>query len=295
MINLSERVADSYRQGKTPKANPGNKVTSKRRKLYSIIKDRTGGDPQAEMDYAVKIIQKERPKIENYVLSKNEVPADDIQDLIMQAYQLRCDEIDSHSKMLSVSEGEAGIFLEEDEAESETANNPAADSFIGELFAPIGIAAKHIQGDDSDSFVDSGLVSGIINTIGSKVDKGTLRRAAENKKAGVLGFLSGGKNQYELLRTYLQDPANAAEKQAVLKGTITDITQLKGYGGAAGQAGGNRNMGAGLNVAGVDVLKAIEDQKKKDAIKKALPFVIIGLIVIILVTILIVKKNAKSN
>lgn len=294
MLNLSEKIADSYRKGENPKSNPGNPVTSRRRKLFTTIKERTGGDPDAELNYSMKIIQRERPKIEDYIISKNEVPLDRIEDLIMQAYQLRCSEIDNTAKTLGVSEGEAGIFLEDDEAETETANNPEADNFIGELFAPIGIAAKHLNG--SDNFVDAGLVSGIINTVGTKVDKGTLKRAAENKPSGVLGFLSGGKKQYELLRAYLQNPANTAEKDGVLRGTITDISQLKGYGGGDLPVKSGANIaGGGLNVAGVDVLKAIEDQKKKDAIKKALPFIIIGIVVIILVTVLIVKKNASNK
>lgn len=295
MINLSEKIADSYRKNRNPKANPGNVVTSRRRKLYSTIKDRTGGDADAEFDYAMKIIGKERAKIENYVISKNEVPMDNLAELVMQAFNLRCQEIDQTARTLNVSDAEAGLFIEDDEAESALANNGEQDNFLGELFAPIGIAAKHLSGgeDSNDNFVDAGLVSGVINTIGGKVDKGTLKRAAQNKPSGILGFLSGGKKQYELLRSYLQDPKNAAEKDKVLKGIITDISQLAGYGGQL-PANNSGILPNGVNIAGIDVLKAIEDQKKKEAIKKALPFIIIGLIVIILITVLIVK-NANRN
>lgn len=300
MHNLSEKVADSYRQGKKVKSNPSNPVTSRRRKLYSVIKERTGGNAQAELDYAISIINQERPKIENYILSKNEVPMDKIEDLIMQAYQLRSQEIDHTASLLGVSDGEAAIFLEDDEASSETANDNEVDNFIGELFAPIGLAAKHLHGNSGglstpNNFVDAGLIGGLINTVGSKVNNADLRRAAQDKPAGILGFLgAGGTAGYNALRNYFKVPANADEKARVIAGQITDVSQLRGYGGAVAATSGTNILPGGINVAGVDVIKAIETQKKQEAIKKALPFIIIGLVVIIVVTILIVR-NAKHK
>lgn len=292
MINLSERVADSYRKNEKAKANPANAVTSRRRKLYSVIKERTGGDPSAELEYSMKIIQKERPKLENYVISKNEVPADSIQDLILQAYKLRCDEIDSTASMLGVSDGEASIFLEGDEAESDLANNPETENFIGELFAPVGIAAKHITSmEGANNFVDPSLVQGVLGTAGNILDKSALKRAANNKPSGVVGLLTGGKKEYDLLRKYLQDPKNADEKDAVLRGIITDVTQLRGY--ALGTTG-NVIAGGGVRVLANDVIDQIAQQKKREIINKNLPFIIGGLILIIVVTVLIVK-NANRN
>lgn len=287
MINLSEKIADSYRKNTPAKANPANPVTSRRRKLYQVIKERTGGDPSAELEYSLRIIKQERPKIESYVISKNEVPLENLEDLIMQAYQLRCNEIDSTAKILNVSDAEAGLFLEDDEAESEIANNPEAENFIGEFFAPIGLAAKHLTTHDS---LDGSLIEGVTNTIGNMIDKGALKRAAQNKKAGIIGGISGGKKEYELLRTYLQNPANSDEKNLVLNGTITDTTQLRGYGGAAGTVG---NAG-GVKILAKDVIDKIAREKKNEVIRKNLPYIIIGLVVIIIVTILIVK-NAKRK
>jgi hypothetical protein len=301
MLNLSEKIADSYRKGIPAKANPGNPVTSRRRKLFSTIKERTGGDPEAELDYSLRIIQKERPKIESYILSKNEVPQDNIADLVTQAYQLRCKEINDTQATLGVSEAEAGIFLEDDEAETAQANSPEQDNFIGELFAPIGIAAKHIhvkkhvqRGNGADQFVDASLVTGLLNTAGGILDKGALKRAAQNKPSGIVGLLTGGKKEYELLRTYLNDPKNADEKDQVLKGVITDVHELRGYAGSSSTGGGLANVGYGVKVAGTDVLKAIEDAKKKEAIKKALPLIIIGVIALIVVTVLIVKHANRK-
>jgi hypothetical protein len=293
MKDVASKVANAYRTNTNPKANPNNRITVRRRRMYDKINKDSGGDENAKFQTCMNILKRNRGRLQSYIISRNETPMDSLEDLTLQAYALRCNEIESTARMMGVTEGEAGIFLEEDESDMETANNPDAKNRVGELFAPIGIAAKHIS-TKGDNFVDAGLVSGIINTVGSKVDKGTLKRAAENKPSGLLGFLSGGKKQYELLRSYLQDPKNVDEKNAVLKGIITEVTQLKGYGGQIPASGGTQILPGGVNIAGIDVLKAIEDQKKKEAIKKMLPMILIGLAVIILIVVLI-TKNANRN
>jgi len=290
-MNLSEKVADSYRLGMPSKANPGNRITARRRKLFSTIKERTGGDPETEMQFAMEIIRKNRPKIDAYIISKNEVPLDTNEDATLQAYQLRCNEIEQMANILGVSEAEAGIFIEDDESENEDANNYEQENSIGELFAPIGIAAKHISGGtDSNSFVDENLIIGAINTLGAKFDAGALKRAAQDKSMGIAGFISGGKDEYNMLRAYLQDPKNADEKAKVLSGVIKDVRELRGYGGTAGTSG----QGTGVKLLAKDVIDEIARQKKREAINKALPFIIIGIAAIILITVLIVKR-AKSK
>ncbi len=162
------------------------------------------------------------------------------------------------------------------------------------MFAPIGIAAKHLsyQGDGSDNYLDGGLVTGLINTIGGKLDAGQLKRAAENKPSGIVGALTGGKKEYERLRAYLQNPANAEEKARVLNGQITNVNQLQGYGG--GNTGNTGLNLPNLNIAGTDVVAEMIRIKKREEIKKMLPFIIIGVVLIIFVTFLI-AKNAKSK
>lgn len=288
MVNLSERVADSYRKGSKVSVDHSNPVTHRRRKLYQTIKERTGGDPSRELEYSLSIIAKERPKLEAYVLSKNEVPMDNLEDLVMQVYQLRSNEIDDAANTLDLDDAEAGIFLESDEAETELANNPEAENFVGELFAPVGIAAKHLSEPDS---LDPNIITGITSAIGSKFNKAALKRAAQNKPAGVAGVLTSGKKSYEILRKYLQEPDNKDEKDLVLKGVITDVTQLRGYG--AGSINDVQTTG-GVKVAANDVLHQIRKNETNKAIKENLPIVIIGLVVIIVITVLIVK-NAKRS
>lgn len=285
MNNVSEKVADSYRTNSKPVANPNNKVTRNRRKLFATIKERTGNDPNAELDYSLAIINRERPKIESYVINKNEVPADKLEDLVKQAYALRCVEIDSTANTLGVSENEANIFLEDDEADTEESNNYEAENFIGELFAPIELAVKHLN-SGADNFIDPSIITGITNVAGQKIDSAQLRRAAQNKPSGIIGMLSGGKGEYELLKSYLQKEENKDEKQKVLSGIITNVSQLRGYGNIGG--------GKGVNIAASDVINEIAKQKRKEEINKILPYVLIGVVAIILITVYI-SKNAKSN
>lgn len=287
MLNLSEKIADSYRNKKASKANPANRITNKRRKLFEHIKERAGGNPESELLYSMQMIKKNRPKIDAYILSRNETPLDSAEDAALQAYQLRCNEIEEAASILGVSEGEAGIFIEDDEAETAAANNYEGESSLGELFAPIGIAAKHLANPDADNFLDAGLVTGIANTIGEKIDIGALKRAAQNKPSGIIGFLSGGNKEYDAVRAYLQRPENIAEKNAVIAGTITSASQLKGFGGLPANS-------TGVKVLAKDVIDEITRQKKREAINKALPFIIIGIAAIILITVLIVKR-AKNK
>lgn len=287
MLNLSEKIADSYRNKLPAKANPANKITNRRRKLFEHIKERTAGNADTELQYSMEFIKKNRPKIDAYIMSRNEVPLDSNEDVALQAYQLRCNEIEEAASILGVSEGEAGIFIEDDEAETAEANNYEGESSLGELFAPIGIAAKHLSTPSADSFLDAGLVTGIANTIGEKIDVGALKRAAQNKPAGIVGFLSGGSKEYDAIRAYLQRPENIAEKNAVIAGTITSAMQLKGFGGLPANT-------TGVKVLAKDVIDEITRQKKREAINKALPFIILGIAAIILITVLIVKR-AKNK
>ena len=290
MQNISEKVADSIRRNAKPNANPANKVTASRRKLFQNIKERTGGNVKAEMDFAISILERERPKIEKYVLSMNEVPMDNIGELATQAYNLRCREIDTVMKTINVSEPEALIFIENDESETENSFNDETNDFIGHLFAPVGIVAKNMH-NENDNFIDPSIIGGIVNTVGGKLGAAQLKRAAENKNSGIVGFLTGGKNEYEIIRKYLQDPANVAEKNAVLAGTIKDVSQLKGF----AQLAPSINQGLGVNVAGSDVVSEIARIKRRETFNKYLPFVIIGLIVLIFATIYITKHASKNK
>ncbi len=292
MQTLSEKVANSYRDGSTVKPEANNKTTRKRRALYKKIMNQSHGNIGDQIAMSLNIIKQNRPLVESYVLSQNEVPLDNIEDLVKQAYELRSKEIDDTAQLLQVSEGEANIFLEADSSFQSGVNNFQGGADLGELFAPIGIAAKHLSftGEDSepDSFIDANLVSGVIGTIGGKLDSAQLKRAAENKPSGIVGALTGGKKEYETLRSYLQNPKNADEKAAVIKGVINSVYQLRGY--STGGITLNQGVG-GVNIAGVDVIEEIARQKRREAIRKAIPFLIIGVVVIVLVTFLIVRKK----
>jgi hypothetical protein len=75
------------------------------------------------------------------------------------------------------------------------------------------------------------------------------------------------------------------EKNKILAGVIKDVSELRGF--AALQ---NTEGGSGVKLLAKDVIDEIARQKKKEAIKKALPFIIIGIAAIILITVLIMKR-----
>ena len=285
MSILSEAMAESFRSGFVNPPNANNKVTTGRRKLYEHILGQAGGDPNGELDYSMKLIKDGEPDIQKYVLSKGETPAPDAEDLALQAYNLRCQEIDNIANTIGVPDTDAQIFLEQDEDEAKGANSSAVDSNIGALFAPIGLAAKHLHrkgvaghADNAAGGLLGGLLSGVIGAAGAKINSGDLMRAAEGKSAGIFGALgTGGTKFYDALRAYLQNPANADEKQNVLNGTITDVSMLRGYqslpqGGLAVQA------------------QQVTSQLKANAIQQYLPYIFIGVIVLIVIIVVATKS-----
>jgi len=285
-------MAEGFRTGETPTPNKNNRQTTNRRKLYRQIKEQAGGDPSGELDYSLQIIRENLPTIQQYVMSRGEVPAEGIEDLTLQAYNLRSNEARGIADTLGVGINDALIFLEDDEATNIEANIGQPENFLGMYAAPIEIAAQRLNNptdkDQVDNFVDPALVAGLINTAGEKINSSKLMRAAQNKPAGVVGLLSaGGTKAYDALRKYLQDPKNADEKKAILAGTITDVSQLR-FGGATDQI---PNTGGGLKMLASDLADEVAKQKKKEMIRKYLPFIIVGLVLLIVVVYFVARKK----
>ncbi len=294
---IGEIMAESFRGGNIPTPNKNNQQTANRRKLYAQIKEQGGNDPDAELDYALSIVRENLPTIQQYVMSRGEVPADSVEDLTLQAYNLRQTEAQNLAQTLDVNVNDALIFLEDDEASNIDANIGTTDNFLGMYSAPVEIAASHllnrIPKDQVDNFVDPALVAGLLNTAGEKINSSKLRRAAENKPAGVVGLLSaGGTKAYNALRTYLQDAKNKDEKAAVLNGTITDVSQLRlnntdqvpevpGQGGLFGQ----------IKLTAKQLADEVAKQKKKEYIQKYLPIAIIGLVLLIVIVYFVARKK----
>ena len=318
MSKISEVIAESYRGGRQVKPNVTNKLSVARKKMYEKIKNATGEDPDTELDYSLQLIKENTPQIQRYVMSQNELPADNSKGLAVQAYKLRCNQISAVAQALGVADNEAQVFLEQDEAESMDLESSDSDNYLGQLFAPIGIAATRIEqrkykargrGDNYTEVADSydtqpenlsgDLVSGITQTIGNKVNTSTLIRAAQNKPAGLLGFLStGGTAHYNALRDYFQKNPTIAKQ--VISGAIRDESQLPGWGinqlGTTPTDSTNildRLAGTGSNIGAPDILDAIRKSETKRQINKMLPFIIAGVVILIVATILITKSASK--
>jgi hypothetical protein len=247
----------------------------------------------------MQLIKDGVPQIQRYILSQNETPANNINDLTVQAYKLRCRQISDVAKAMDIPLHEAEVWLEMDESEDITLENSNSDTYLGSLFAPIGVASTRLEQrkkkglayDPSYSMsekpdnLDANLVTGIVNTIGAKVSNADLRRAAQNKSAGILGFLgAGGTVHYNALRAYFQKNPNVAAQ--VINGTITDESQLPNWQG----------LPAGANVINSnDVVNSVAAYQKQQALKQYLPIVLIGIVALVIIIVLITKGASKNK
>lgn len=299
MSNIANALTEMYRTGKHIKPARTNAITRARVKQYEDIKNATGEDGASELDYSRQIIKDNLPIVERYVLSQNETPARKTDDLIKQAYQLRCRQIDNVAKSMDIPTDEAEVWLEMDEAEDMNLETAGADSFLGSLFAPIGVAATRLQQkakkglayDPAYSMPDNldlgAVLGGATQVIGGALTTSELKRAAANKPAGVVGALStGGTSHYNDLRAYFQK--NPTVAQQVLSGAITSENQLPNWSGSL--------IGTGANMLNSnDITGSIADYQRKQQLKKMLPVIIIGVVALIIVTILITKGASKNK
>jgi hypothetical protein len=312
-MSISEHIANSYASGKKPKVNINNKFTRKRMKLYENIKENTGENPDSELDFSRQIIGENLPKVQRYIMSQNETPSDNLDNLIKQAYSLRCNQINAISSSLDISDRDAQILIEEDEHEANEIEANGKDEFLAELFAPIGIAATRLQmkhkkdqaeAENLDGEADNlsgdlgNILGGVLGIAGTKISAGDFKRAAQNKPAGVLGALgAGGTSHYNALRSWFsQYPKIAA---LVVSGQIPDEASLYYYvqqQNVISQGGAKISMPPVSAIGSTpinsnDIVGGIADYQKKQALKKALPLIIIGAVALIIVIVLIARKK----
>ena len=118
--------------------------------------------------------------------------------------------------------------------------------------------AESISENDNESEADNfiGDIIGAVSSVANKaINKAEQKRAGQGKGTGLLKTLSG-------------------------------IT-----GGAVPDAGRTSGFGKNISIAADEVIKKIKEAETKKQINKLLPFVIIGVVVIVLVTYLIAKKK----
>lgn len=280
MKSFSE-LLDMQTRGEFKGPDANNAVTQKRRKLGASIIGKANGKKEVAYNLAMQALENYTPRLQEFVLSHGEEPAPNLNDLVQQVYELRMKEAAESADILSINPAQGMLFLEQQESDFYDDSGYIGDDFLGEMWAPIEIAYGHIAKGayDPDGFVDPALVSGIINTVGTKVNAATLKRAAQGKKPGILGFLStGGKAHYNGLIAYFT--ANPKVALQVINGEITDESMLPGWKVAPVQPPSNPLVDAGNKIAG-------------DKIKQALPYLIIGFVIILAVIYFTARASKK--
>lgn len=291
-------LLDKQIKGERLKSDGNNDVTKDRHSRFNSIVEQAEENPEAEYQIALSEIEDNLPRLQEYVLSKGEQPNEDISGLAQQVFNLRQKEISDTAETLGVSSAEALHILENNEAEFYDEMEYMPNEFLGGMFAPVLIVSrykKHRQhrknkfDPDYDTFVSPELVSGIVNTIGEKLSASSLKRAAQGKPAGIIGTLSaGGASHYNALRDYFK--AHPEEAQLVIKGMITDESQLKLFQNPSQQ---DKNIlsanGIGLNDLKSSLEKNVADQYKK----KTIPYIIGGVLLVVLIIVLVVMSKKK--
>ena len=281
-------VLEKKYKGEEVKPNYNNPLTKKRSKLSNAV-----ANDEDSFSKCLAIVKKNKSRISKYVSAKGESPSNNPEELAVQAADLRYRDIMKVAETLEVPFNEAQIFIEDNESGYSTTNSSEADYFITDIAPAIFDVAETVKGS-SDQFISPELVSGVLNTAGTKINASSLVRAAQNKPAGLLGTLSsGGTKLYNQLRAYFQK--NPAIAKDVISGKITSIDQTGFYGSPEKiKADEDSAANDSRKFKASDVLDEVRKAETKRAIKKYLPFIIIGILAIIAVTFLI-AKNANRK
>lgn len=268
MKTISE-LLDKQTRGESIAPNSENKTTKRRLLRGKKIMAEADGNEDAAFAIAVNELSNYIPRLQEFVLSHSEEPAQTIEELIQQVYQLRMQDVADVSEMLDFDNEDAIVHLEEQEDQFCNEHGYAMENFLGELWSPIEIAYNHIN--KSERFagqIASNVAGTVLPIVGEKVNRQALIRAAQGKPAGVYGTLaSGGTANYNALRDYFRKNPQIA--QQVIKGAITDEAQLPGW------IMSDSSIDKSKDVIG----KKINEFKKK-TFKEILPYIILFLVII---------------
>lgn len=256
---ITEMLSEQF-AGKTVKPNSNNKMTKARRsRANKLIRD-SEGNPDIAFNMAVQDVADNLPAIQRFVLSKGETPLSDPIDIARQAYQLRVDDITKIADAMGVPFGEAQLFIEDAESNSADINAPESDSFLGGLFSSIGAVA------------------------GNALQQAAIKRAGTNKNPGILGALTPG---YSNLQAYLK--AHPDQKGKVTLDEQGNIVSTDAY--VNQNAGGVLAGGIAKDIFATDAANAISDQARKAVLKRNMPYIIGGAVLLVIVIIFIARAN----
>jgi len=277
-------LLDLQARGKSLRLNHGNKVTVKRKNLGRKIIREANGQPQHAYNISMGILGDNVNRLQEYVISHSEEPAPQLPNLVKQVMFLRKKEAGEAQEILDFDGEESRIFLEQQEADFMDENGYAMDNFLGDLGAPLDIAYSAIEGgNNADSFAATGLIGGLVNMVGTKLNDAELKRAAQGKSANFLtGISTGGKAHYNALVAYFK--AHPDIKQKVLSGEITQEDALPGW---TAPNSGN------YDPVGRDAVRQFASPYVDDQVKRYMPLIIGGAILLIIIVIVIVSRHKK--
>lgn len=275
-------------RGEDVTPNPNNGVTAERKRQYDAIMSKAGGNLDVAYAIATDILERNVTRLQEYIISHSEEPAYDLNDMVIQVMQLRSREVQDAVEMFDFDEPTALNFVEQQESDFYADNGYMRDEFLGSLLGALQVAYQYIQ--SKNGYDGGGILGAVAGLVGNKVNKATLKRAAQGKKAGILGTIStGGKSHYDALVQYFKSNPDTAKQ--VIAGTITDESQLPNWlpadTGAVPNTGFNIAQATGLNKTAEELSKTATQA----AIKKALPYIIGFAVLLIVIVIYASRKN----
>lgn len=273
-------LLDMQTRGESVLPNPHNKVTKKRKALGNGIMNEANGNSATAFAISMNTLENHIPRLQEFVLSHGEEPAADLNDLVKQVYQLRMTDVSEAGEVLDFDTEQGITHMEQQENDFEGDFGYVRDEFLGELFAPIEIAYTHLKNNKPDGFVDPAMISGIVNTVGGKLNSAEFMRAAQGKPANfITGLSTGGKRHYQGLLDYFKKNPDVAKQ--VMNGQITDEASLPNWTVATSTGNGSKNP-----------IKAITDNVVNDQFKRAIPY-IIGFLLLIGVIVYLASRHKK--
>jgi len=253
---ISEMLSESY-AGKKVRPNINNKMTKARRARGLQLVQESNGDPELMFNKSVQQVADNLPAVQRYVLSKGETPMSDPIDIARQAYDLRCQDIEKVASAMDVPFQEAQLFIEDAEANSAEINAPESDSFLGGLFSAIG------------------------NIAGNALQQSAIKKAGEGKAGGILAALTPG---YDNLKAYLK--AHPEMKGRV---TLDEAGNIVSTDPNTPMQSGTSGLAGAIFAS--DAAKAVSDQARNAFLKRNLPYIIGGVVLLFIVIIVIVRAN----
>lgn len=285
-----------------------NPVTKARLGSMSMIRGVAKEKGKTEQEVGAALLKKNKGKAAAYVLSKGEKPARRLDDLAAQVYRLRSEEVKDVADFLEISPSDALIVLEHAESELYNDNNAEADNFIDPVTASavISTAGNFISGMFSgpDEQAERQRIAGDyireFNALSTVQQKQAYINERDNLyNSTYMNTATKVQKRYydawQAVVSSLKQSLQSGQKAPTATGQPTpnggglDSSIIRNVLDSVSDtaANGGGNIGDYVQKA-IDKVKA---EEKKKEINKMLPYIIGGVVLLILVTVLIVRRK----